>query len=236
MTLLIVPQTPLELLAPLALPDQVKVAVTLKAQTRERDFLARFAFTEDLKAAMRRQYAACIRQTRDEPRAQFLARSRAFWEEYEDINRRYIPDDPVYTGTRAGVTLATTTDLWTLSSPSAGQVRVLESYIGGEATTSTVLRFAVQRSTGGTTPTNQTPEKMNTRSPAAASTFATTWSTQPTLSGNALLFHAFNAFGGTDRWVPSPGAEIYLVNAEILSGRSASGVPVVSAHLIWEEL
>ena len=204
--------------------------------SQDRDFLRRLGISEQIKTAMRASYARAIRQTHGEPAAAFLSRSRAFWEEYENVNRLWLPEDPVYTGSRAGVTLATTTDLWTLSSPSAGQVRILESYVGGEATASTVVRIAIQRSTGGATPTNQTPEKMNTRSPTAASTFATTWTTQPTLSGVAVLFHAFNAFGGTDRWVPSPGEEIYLVNAEILSARSASGIPVVSAHVVFEEL
>jgi hypothetical protein len=113
---------------------------------------------------------------------------------------------------------------------------VLESFAAGEATVSTVVRIAIQRSTGGTTPTNQTPEKFSTRSPAAVATFATTWSAQPTLSGAALMFHAFNAFGGGDRWVAQPGEEVYLVNGELLSCRSASGTPVVSAHVVWEEL
>ena len=103
-----------------------------------------------------------------------------------------------------GFTLATTTDIFTLTSGASGQDRVCESTISGEATASAVNRVAFQRSTGGATPTNQTPEKLNTRSPAAASTTATTWTTQPTLSGNAAFFHAFNAFGGSDRWVPGP--------------------------------
>lgn len=229
-------QAPQDVLAPFAFPPHVERALIAKAQARERDYMRRFVGAEELKRSMLGRYAACVRQTRGEPRECFLVRSRAFWEEYEEINRGYLPDDPVYSGTRAGVTLTTTDDLWTLTSPGSGQVRVLESYLGGENTTSTVLRFAVQISTSGTTPTNQTPEKFNSRSPAAASSFRTAWSTDPTLSGVALLFHAMNTFGGTDRWVPAPGAEIYLVNGEQLSGRSASGTPIVSSHLIWEEL
>ena len=195
-----------------------------------------FWIAEQIKIDMRYEYATCIAETHGEPREIFLSRSRSFWEEYEEVNRIWLPEDPVYTGSRAGITPNTANDNWTLSSASAGQDRVLESYVGGEATASTVTRIAVQRSTGNTTPTNQTPEKMNTRSPAAASTFATAWTTQGTLSGVAILFHAFNAFGGTDRWVPQPGEEIYLVNAEILSNRSASGTPVTSYHAVWEEL
>lgn len=234
--LILATQTPTEMLAPLSLPEPIKQEMIKKSRTRASDFLSRFVYAEGMKTAMRVQYGLAVRQARGEARESFLSRSRAFWAEYEEINRRVLPDDPVYTGTRSGVTLATTTDLWTLKSPASGQVRVLESYLGGESTVSTVLRFAIQFSTGGTTPTTQTPEKMNSRSPAAASTFNTAWSAQPTLSGQPLMFHAFNTFGGTDRWVAAPGGEIFLVNGEQLSGRSASGTPVVSSHIIWEEL
>lgn len=233
---------------------------------QQRDFVQRLAVAEDLKVAMRRPFSRAVGQrsqtdnqqvnalrlrldpTPSEQQVADLlgmayalreAANRAswdFWREYDAINQLWTPEDPVYTGSRSGVTLATTTDLWTLTVGSSGQARLLESYLGGEATTSTVLRFANQFSTSGTTPTNQTPEKTNSRSPAAVSTFATAWSTQPTLSGVAVFFHAFNAFGGTDRWVPPPGAEIYLVNSEKWSGRSAVGTPVVSGHLFFEEL
>lgn len=201
-----------------------------------RDYLRRWRIAETAKQALREKYAASAAREKSAPFDVRVARSRAFWEEYEDVNRRLLPEDPVYSGSRSGVTLATTTDLWTLTSPASGQLRILESFIGGEATASSVVRVAVQRSTTGTTPTNQTPEKFSTRSPAAASTFATTWVAQPSLTGVALLFHAFNAFGGGDRWVAQPGQEVYLVNGELLSARSASGTPIVSAHLVWEEL
>lgn len=200
------------------------------------EYRLRCVHAEKLKRDLRARYAQTCEQLRGEAAELVVARSWAMWAEYEDINRRLLPEDPVYSGSRPGATLATTTDLWTLTSGASGQLRVLESFLGGESTVSTVLRFAIQMSTSGTTPTNQTPEKFNTRSPAAVATFATTWSAQPTLSGNAALFHAFNTFGGSDRWVPSPGSEIYLVNGEKLSGRSAVGTPVVSGHLIWEEL
>lgn len=202
-----------------------------------KDFLRRLSIAEQIKVAMRRKYALAVYQAAGESAERFLSRSREFWESYEWVNRLWVPEDPVYSGTRAGVTLATSTDLWTLTTASTAQARVLESFIGGEATSSTVLRFAVQISTSGTTPTNATPTPFNSRSPAATSLFRTAWSVQPTLtSGSIPFYHAFNAFGGTDRWVAQPGAEVYLVNGEQLSGRSASGTPVVSAHLIWEEL
>lgn len=200
------------------------------------DFLRRWRVAEAAKQALRERYAASAMRETTRDFDVMVTRSRAFWQEYEDINRRLLPEDPVYSGSRAGVTLATTTDLWTLTVGASGQLRILESFVGGEATTSTVVRIAVQRSTTGTTPTNQTPEKFSTRSPSAVATFATTWAAQPSLTGQPLLFHAFNAFGGGDRWVAQPGQEVYLVNSEVLSCRSASGIPVVSAHVVWEEL
>lgn len=200
------------------------------------DYLRRLGIAEALKTQLRASYARAVRQCAGESTDAFLSRSRSFWQEYDTINTVWLPEDPVYTGTRSGVTLSTSADLFTLTAGGSAQVRILEWFIGGESTTSTVLRFAIQRSTGGTTATAQTAEKMNTRSPTATSVFATAWSAQPTLSGNPLLFSAFNTFGGTDRWVPQPGEEIYLVNGEQLSGRSQSGTPVVSAHLVWEEL
>jgi hypothetical protein len=207
---------------------------TSAALLDDADFMRRLGIAEAIKAAMRRSYARS--RIPNEAFDKMLSRARSFWPEYEEINRVWVPEDPVFSGPRSGVTLATTTDLWTYTSPAAGQARILEHFIGGESTASTVLRLAVQRSTGGATATNQTLEKMSTRSPASVGTFATTWTTQPTLSGNPLLFHAFNTFGGTDRWVPQPGEEIYQVNGELLSARSQSGVPVVSSHLVLEEL
>ncbi len=210
----------------------------------DKDYLRRLGIAEKMKIAMRESYALAIRQTRGEPREQFLSRSFAFWSEYEEINRLWVPEDPVYSKVCTGITLTTTNSLWQLLAPASGQMRLLESFVGGEAAASTVLRFAVARSAAGsgTAPATYTPEKFNTRSPAAAATAygavsaQVAWGTTQETLNNALFLHAFNAFGGTDRWVPQPGEEIYLVNGEYVSGRSLSGTPVVSAHIIWEEL
>jgi hypothetical protein len=191
---------------------------------------------EEIKRGMRRVYAASSRARRPQSFARMLALATEFWEEYDDVNQRLCPWDPVYSGTRAGITLATTTDACTLTAGSTAQLRVLEAFMAGESAASAVERLAMQRSTGGATPTNQTPEKASTRSPAAVATFATGWTTQPTLSGNPFAWLAANTFGGSDRWVPVPGEELYLVNSEQLSLRSNSGTSVVSIHLIWEEL
>lgn len=212
--------------------------------TQDRDLLRRSGIAEKIKVAMRESYSLAVRQSKGESADAFRSRSFAFWSEYEEINRIWIPEDPVYSKAMTGITLTTTNSLWQLLAPASGQLRLLESFLGGEAASSTVLRFSVARSAAGsgTTPTTYTPEKFNTRSPASAATAygavnaQVAWGTTQETLNNPLFMHAFNAFGGTDRWVPQPGEEVYMVNGEYMSGRSLSGTPVVSGHVIWEEL
>jgi hypothetical protein len=193
---------------------------------------------ERIKQEMRLVYIAQTRPRGGKlpPFDVMVERSRNFWMEYDDVNLRLCPWDPVFSGTRAAVTTATSADLWTLSCGASGQLRLLEAFDSGEVAASAVYRCPLQRSTGGATATNQTPEKANTRSPSAVATFATAWSTQPTLSGNPFAFLDFNAFGGSDRWVPVPGEELYLVNGEILSHGRSSVATTISTHAIWEEM
>jgi len=174
-----------------------------------------------------RQPSRCINEAID--------RSRAHWESYEKINRDFCPEDPVYCISRSGVALSTTADHLTCQAASAGQGRILEVITGGEATSSAVNRIAVQRSgTSITSNSAQTPEKYNTRSPAAAGTYGS-GGTQ-SLSGNPLQVFAVNAFGGFIRWVAAPGEEMYYVNSEVISMRSLSGTSTFSSTIIFEEL
>jgi hypothetical protein len=203
----------------------------------ERKYGERFWISEEIKVEKRRRYCDEVEQMRHRPFDEQVDHMRSFWQEYQEINDEWLPEDPVFTGTRLGATLSTTADLWANTVGASGQHRILESLVGGEAAAAAVARVVINRPSGaGVTPTNQTPEKMSTRSPAAVSTFVTAWATNPTLSTNDLITHAFNAFGGNDRWVPQPGEEIYQVNGESVSCRSRSGTSVVSAHDIWEEL
>src|SRR5438105_7948148 len=119
-----------------------------------RDFLKRLDVAEAIKQEMRRKYARASRSRYTETFETMTKRAKSFWAEYEEVNRLWVPEDPVYSGSRTGITLATTTDAWTLSSPSVGQVRALEAYWVVDAAASTVVRIEVQRSTVGRTPTN----------------------------------------------------------------------------------
>lgn len=203
-----------------------------------------FLVAEKIKQQLRKRYAALAKSVSYE---RMVAESDEFWAGYEEVNRIWLPSDPVYNISKAGYTASTTASAWQLLCGASAQLRVLESYMGGEATVSTILRFVVQRSAigTGTTPSNVcTINKYNTRSPTSTSSAyggdgntSVNWgTTQESLSGSPLISHTFNAFGGTDRWVSAPGEEIFQVNGEYLSGRSASGTPIVSGHLIWEEL
>jgi hypothetical protein len=176
-------------------------------------------------------------ETRYQPNSynEAVSRMKRFWSLYELVNRIFDPSDPVYSIINSGVALSTTADTLTVQAASAGQGRVLEIIIGGEATASAVNRVYFQRAgTSITGNTAITPEKFNTRSPAAAGTYGK-GGTQA-LSGNPAEIFAFNAFGGFIDWKPAPGEEIYYVNSEVVSLRSNSGTSTVSATIVFEEL
>jgi len=164
-----------------------------------------------------------------------VERSRKFWPQYEQINRDLCPDDPVYSIINSGTALSTTADNLTFQAASAGQGRILEIIVGGEATSSAVNRIYINRAgTSITGNTVITPEKFNSRSPAAAGTYGKA-GTQA-LVGNPMMILAFNAFGGFIRWVAAPGEELHYVNSEVISMRSNSGTSIVSTTGIFEEL
>lgn len=118
---------------------------------------------------------------------------------------------------------------------------VIEVFIGGEATSSTVNRMALRRlSTNATTPTDQTPAALNINSTAAVGQGYVAASTGPTIAATQHLLNlAFNAFGGIIRWVAAPGEEIYFgtttaPNAQLCLD-SISGTGVVSQDIKWED-
>lgn len=181
--------------------------------------------------------AGCSRRGHHACYARAVERARAFWARYEQVNRLYLPDDPVYSVVRTATALSTTADTYTMIAAAAAQFRLLEIIWGGEATASAVNRIAHQRSTGGTTGGGAlTPEKFNTRSPAASTVVNTTWGAVPTLSGNPWWTLALNAFGGYVDWKAAPGAEVYCVNSEQMSMRSLAGTSLFSSTIVFEEL
>lgn len=146
------------------------------------------------------------------------------------------------TATADGATLANSTyqalKTWTATSVD----KIVEVYVGGEATSSAVGRMVARRhSTQSVTPTNITPAALSPFSAAAAGLGFVLAGTGPTAASTAHLLNlGFNAFGGVVRWVAAPGEEIVVATAtqpnNELSISSQSGSPLVTSHMIFEEL
>lgn len=167
----------------------------------------------------------------------YIERSLDTWRRYDLLNDTYLPGDPVYTGIKQGFAMSTTNPAFNVTAGASGCNRFLEIFMAGEAGATAVQRTNIIRSTGGTTPTNQTPEKLFTRSAAAVLTFTTSYAgSQPSSSGVAFWSPTFNAFGGGDKIVPPPGAEGWILNAEQAMCISASGTTTNTLHAVIDEL
>ena len=197
---------------------------------------------ETVKRAMRAEHYADTRALNYRGFDRYKAATefaRTFWARYEQINRDFLPDDPVYSVIRSGMTAVAATDMLTFLAVASRQWRLLEIIAGSEGTASAAARIVWQTSTAGTTSGGAlTPEKFNTNSPASlfsTTNIVTTWSVQPTLSTNPKLSWGFNALGGFIDWKAAPGEEDYRLNEQV-SERHVVGVEVLSITTVWEEL
>ena len=119
-------------------------------------------------------------------------------------------------------------DILTVLSVSSRRGRIVEVSVAGRGTSSAAQQIEVGRSTGGTTSGGaQTPGKFDhTDQPAAAFTYATTWSVQPTLDAHSEVI-GWNALGGANRWIPPKGSGFEFRGAgtvEQISFRASAGV------------
>jgi hypothetical protein len=166
-----------------------------------------------------------------------LDRSRDFWPSYEQINRDFDPDDPVYSITRAGAALSTTADHLHLKAAAAGSLRILEIILGGEATTSAVNRIAFERENATLAGASAiTPEKFNAKSGAATGTYGSGNTSAILTAATYFYVWAINAFGGFIDEKMIPGAEPQLNDAEVAGIRSLSGTSTFSSTIVFEEL
>jgi len=149
---------------------------------------------------------------------------------------------PMYNVANGGFTPTAASVSLSVTSTSTSMDRIVEWFLGGEATSSTVNRMAIARSTAvGTTPTAVTPSLLNPRSAAANFTAASAFTGgQPTFATVALATLAFNAFGGVVRWVAAPGEEMYVIGSTAgdtqITLRSVSGAGIMSADTKIEEM
>ncbi len=129
-------------------------------------------------------------------------------------------------------------------------VKIVEVFIAGGDSTSTVTKLVVNRPTGaGTYINSQVPEKLNPYSAAAAgpsfyggaSTLCgSSGAGRPTFGTNDVLNLTLNTFAGIVRWVAPPGSEILVLGSglagEITFGGSRAGTGTVQGHLIFEQV
>lgn len=131
----------------------------------------------------------------------------------------------------------------------ARMLRVVEIFIGGEATSSALALMKLARdsqvATGSlTTAAGGATVAMSSGAPAVrALAFDTAATVQPQSSATLhLLQLSLNAFGGIIRWVAAPGQEIYQVGLAANVGETSldaftgSGTPNISSSIMFEEL
>jgi hypothetical protein len=192
---------------------------------------------EAMKLALRVAYRNRCLSSPARSVAEALDRSRAFWPTYEQVNRDYCPDDPVYSITRAGAAISTTADHLHMKASASGQVRILEVIMGGEATTSAVNRIALERENATLAgATALTPEKFISKSAAAAGTYGHSNTSAILTAATYFYVWALNAFGGFSDWKAPPGAEPTLSDGEVAGIRSLSGTSTFSSTIVFEEL
>jgi hypothetical protein len=142
----------------------------------------------------------------------------------------------IYTVTINNTTPNTSNDLMTFIAASGHPVMIKRIRASGEATSSTVMRTLIQRSTGGTTGGGAiTADKCNSGDGTANTVVDTTWSAQPTLSGIPHYNESWNAFGGGFDLVLD-GREIWLVGTEQLSIRNTVGTGTMSLEVEFAEV
>lgn len=145
-------------------------------------------------------------------------------------------------GAKADNVIETASGYHAVRTTAASTLRIVEVFVGGEATSSTVNLMVLRRwATNAATPTDVVPGKLNPLSAAAVSQSYQTASTQPTSATTAHLLNlSFNAFGGVIRWVAAPGEEIWATAATAPNGEiglgSQTGAGVVSSHITIEEM
>ena len=146
----------------------------------------------------------------------------------------------LYSLSRGGVTMNTAQDLVTLVAASNRKFKVVDMVFAGNAATSSSAAYCeigLYLSTGGTTGGGAlTPKKWETDEPTQGFTNFTTWSAQPSLSGDPYFRIGFQAYGGVFSKPIMPQRDLIFRNAEQLSIRPISGASVVSFTLVVDEV
>jgi hypothetical protein len=134
----------------------------------------------------------------------------------------------------------TSNDMLTVLAGASRKLKVLDLIIGGTGATSAAAAYCevgIFLSTGGTTGGGAlTPKKWETDEPTQTFTNFTTWSAQPTTSGDPYYRFVFNNYGGVLGKPIKPIGDLIIRNSEQLSIRPVSGTSVVTFTLVVDEL
>jgi hypothetical protein len=145
-----------------------------------------------------------------------------------------------YSSTVSNAALSTSADILTITPAASRQIQLVEVSIGGMATASAANELSVSYvTTAGITPGAGVINKFGVYAPAAASTVAVSWATQPLIANGSILRLPVNANGGIYRWVARPGEEINAVGGLAgflgLSFRGSIAGGNVTITCIWVE-
>ena len=142
----------------------------------------------------------------------------------------------LYAASSARSVIVAGEDILTLTPPATRKVKLVEVSVSGMGTASAFGEIVVQRSVPGTGPTAATIEPLDSDAPAAGSTVADAWTTEPA-PGDEILQIGVNENGGIYRWVARPGQEIVARGTgESISLHAIAGAGNYVAHIIWEEI
>lgn len=143
----------------------------------------------------------------------------------------------IYTVSRTVTALSTSSDTMTIVAAVAKPLRIHIIDISGQGAAAADNTVLITRSTGGTTPASAiVPQPTDPTMPASGFAVYTAWSSQPTLSSVPLWRASINALNGKDRFVASPGTELFIPAAGQVSIRSFSGTSNVVINLLIEEI
>lgn len=149
-----------------------------------------------------------------------------------------------YTAKLSAVTaLNTAADLMTITAGSVTAIKITQIIVAGQATLSAANVLGIYRvGTLGAIPVALTAQPTNARFPAANSTVASGWTTQPVVGA---LLHAlgFNGNGGVFNWVANQALGIApivipagVTAASQLSFRSLAGTSLAILTVMFEEI
>ena len=145
-----------------------------------------------------------------------------------------------FTMSRGSATMNTANDLLTIIAAASRKLLLVDLLLGGTGATSAAAAYCevgIYLSTGGTTGGGAlTPKKWETDNPTQGFTNFTTWSVQPTLSGDPYYRIPFNNYAGVVGKPIKPIGDLIIRNSEQISIRPISGTSAITLTVVVDEI